>query len=233
MTDFGESALVSLVIISALQVFASLFLYKWHAEIALKSAQASQYFQFFLIVFAFATQVHAYVVTDLSVFNVAMNTHRDACLLYKITGVWGNHEGSMLLWVTILSVAGAAVALFARAEVVEVVLRESRRRGVRPARRAIHAVDFGIAFFRWRGVDVVVELGERIHPAALVAAREPGEGRVRLAQRVRVHPRAVPSHALGGVEPEQAGPPPSRDGRAARAPSPGRCGRRRPAPAAG
>lgn len=110
MTDFGESALVSLVIISALQVFASLFLYKWHAEIALKSAQASQYFQFFLIVFAFATQVHAYVVTDLSVFNVAMNTHRDACLLYKITGVWGNHEGSMLLWLLVLVFYGAAVA---------------------------------------------------------------------------------------------------------------------------
>ncbi len=61
---------------------------------------------------AFAALMHAYVTSDFSVLNVVENSHTDKPLLYKITGVWGNHEGSMLLWVFILSLFGAAVALF-------------------------------------------------------------------------------------------------------------------------
>ena len=49
---------------------------------------------------------------DFSVPNVAENSHSAKPLLYKISGVWGNHEGSMLLWVLILALFGAAVALF-------------------------------------------------------------------------------------------------------------------------
>ena len=56
--------------------------------------------------------MHAYVTSDFSVINVVENSHTDKPLLYKITGVWGNHEGSMLLWVFMLSLCGAAVALF-------------------------------------------------------------------------------------------------------------------------
>src|SRR5262249_17522836 len=54
----------------------------------------------------------AYVTSDFSVANVVANSHSAKPLLYKISGVWGNHEGSMLLWVLILAVFGAAVALF-------------------------------------------------------------------------------------------------------------------------
>ncbi|MDJ0949241.1 MAG: heme lyase CcmF/NrfE family subunit [Alphaproteobacteria bacterium] len=61
---------------------------------------------------AFAALTWAYVVSDFSVANVAQNSHSAKPLLYKITGVWGNHEGSMLLWVLILALFGAAVALF-------------------------------------------------------------------------------------------------------------------------
>jgi cytochrome c-type biogenesis protein CcmF len=56
--------------------------------------------------------MHAYVTSDFSVINVAENSHTDKPLLYQITGVWGNHEGSMLLWVFMLSLCAAAVALF-------------------------------------------------------------------------------------------------------------------------
>ncbi len=65
-----------------------------------------------LIGLAFAALVHAYVVSDFSVLNVVQNSHSTKPLLYKISGVWGNHEGSMLLWVTILALFGAAVAVF-------------------------------------------------------------------------------------------------------------------------
>ncbi len=61
---------------------------------------------------AFAILMHAYVTSDFSVLNVVENSHTTKPLLYKVTGVWGNHEGSMVLWVLILSLYGAAVALF-------------------------------------------------------------------------------------------------------------------------
>ncbi len=63
-----------------------------------------------LIGLAFAALMHAYIVSDFSLLNVAQNSHSTKPLLYKISGVWGNHEGSMLLWVTILALFGAAVA---------------------------------------------------------------------------------------------------------------------------
>ena len=68
--------------------------------------------QFALVALAFVALVHAYVTSDFSLINVADNSHSAKPLLYKITGVWGNHEGSMLLWVLILSLFGAAVAWF-------------------------------------------------------------------------------------------------------------------------
>ena len=68
--------------------------------------------QFLLCGFAFAALMHAYIVSDFSVIAVAENSHTAKPLLYKISGVWGNHEGSMILWVTVLSLFGAAVAAF-------------------------------------------------------------------------------------------------------------------------
>src|SRR5690606_26981601 len=55
-----------------------------------------------------------YITSDFSVWNVWANSHTAKPLLYKITGVWGNHEGSLVLWVLILTLAGAAVAAFGR-----------------------------------------------------------------------------------------------------------------------
>jgi cytochrome c-type biogenesis protein CcmF len=65
-----------------------------------------------LVALAFGTLIHAYVTSDFSVANVVENSHSTKPLLYKVTGVWGNHEGSMILWVFILTLYGAAVALF-------------------------------------------------------------------------------------------------------------------------
>ncbi len=61
---------------------------------------------------AFAALVAAYVQSDFSVMNVWENSHSLKPMLYKITGTWGNHEGSMLLWVLILTLFGALVAGF-------------------------------------------------------------------------------------------------------------------------
>ena len=63
---------------------------------------------------AFLALIWLFLRTDLSVKLVADNSHSMKPWLYKFAGAWGNHEGSMLLWVTVLAVAGAAVALFER-----------------------------------------------------------------------------------------------------------------------
>ena len=69
---------------------------------------------FFYVAAAFAALTVVYVRSDFSVLNVWQNSHSAKPLLYKVTGVWGNHEGSMLLWVLILALFGALVALFGR-----------------------------------------------------------------------------------------------------------------------
>jgi len=68
------------------------------------------YGQFLMAATAFGALTYAYVVSDFSVVNVAANSHTAKPLLYKISGVWGNHEGSLMLWVLVLSLFAACVA---------------------------------------------------------------------------------------------------------------------------
>jgi cytochrome c-type biogenesis protein CcmF len=77
----------------------------------MRVAEPAAFCQLGLIAFAFVALTYAYVTSDFSVENVWANSHSDKPLIYKISGVWGNHEGSMLLWVLILALFGAAVAL--------------------------------------------------------------------------------------------------------------------------
>jgi len=69
---------------------------------------------FLLILLAFGALVQGYVTSDFSILNVWENSHSAKPMLFKITGTWGNHEGSMLLWVLILAFFGALVAVFGR-----------------------------------------------------------------------------------------------------------------------
>ncbi|MEI8151498.1 MAG: heme lyase CcmF/NrfE family subunit [Hyphomicrobiales bacterium] len=68
--------------------------------------------QFAFVGLAFVALTAGYVTSDFSVVNVFENSHSEMPLIYKFTSVWGNHEGSMLLWVLILSLFGALVAAF-------------------------------------------------------------------------------------------------------------------------
>ena len=69
-----------------------------------------QRFKFFvrvsslLTLLSFFSLMYAYVVSDFSNYNVFQNSHSNKPLIYKISGTWGNHEGSMLLWLSILSI---------------------------------------------------------------------------------------------------------------------------------
>ncbi len=68
--------------------------------------------QFLLVAFSFAVLTWAFVTSDFSLQLVYANSHTDKPMIYKITGVWGNHEGSMLLWMLILALFGACAAWF-------------------------------------------------------------------------------------------------------------------------
>jgi len=75
-------------------------------------AESAANLQFALLLASFAALTHAFVTSDFSVKLVVLNSHSLKPMLYKITGVWGNHEGSMLLWVLILSLFGASASWF-------------------------------------------------------------------------------------------------------------------------
>ncbi len=63
-------------------------------------------FSSILTFISFFSLMYAYITSDFSNFNVFQNSHTDKPLIYKISGTWGNHEGSMLLWISILSIYG-------------------------------------------------------------------------------------------------------------------------------
>src|SRR5690242_5566585 len=67
-----------------------------------------------LTLIAFAMLLLVFARSDMSVALVFENSHSAKPFIYKVAGAWGNHEGSMLLWVTILAIAGMFVALFSR-----------------------------------------------------------------------------------------------------------------------
>jgi len=110
--ELGHFALVLALVVAIAQAIlpmagAQLNIPSWMAV-----ARPAAYAQFALGLLAFACLTWAYVASDFSVLNVASNSHSLKPMLYKITGVWGNHEGSLLLWTLILALFGAAVAAF-------------------------------------------------------------------------------------------------------------------------
>jgi cytochrome c-type biogenesis protein CcmF len=68
--------------------------------------------QFFFVAVAFVSLAVCYVTSDFSVLNVFENSNSHMPFIYRLTSVWGNHEGSMMLWVSILAFFGALVAVF-------------------------------------------------------------------------------------------------------------------------
>jgi cytochrome c-type biogenesis protein CcmF len=82
---------------------------------AIASGAANGLFVF--IALAFGALTYASIVSDFSLLNVAQNSHTLKPLIYKISGVWGNHEGSMLLWVLVLAVYSAAISWSRRGSV--------------------------------------------------------------------------------------------------------------------
>ncbi len=110
--ELGHFSLILALFVAAVQ--ASLPLFGAHRNHGpwMALARPTAYLQFALVGLAFACLTNLYVTSDFSVLNVIQNSHTDKPMIYKISGVWANHEGSLLLWVLILATFGSAVALF-------------------------------------------------------------------------------------------------------------------------
>jgi cytochrome c-type biogenesis protein CcmF len=85
-----------------------------NSELARSIASASTMGMMVFVVLAFGALLMGFVTSDFSIAAVANNSHTLKPMIYKITGVWGNHEGSMLLWVLVLSLYAGAVAAMGR-----------------------------------------------------------------------------------------------------------------------
>ncbi|MBA3668410.1 MAG: heme lyase CcmF/NrfE family subunit [Sphingomonas sp.] len=107
-----------------------------------------------LTLLAFTALIALFLRSDMSVLLVAENSHSQKPWIYKFAGTWGNHEGSMLLWVTVLALAGAVVALFERR-------LDQRTLGVSFAAQAALALGF-FAFLL-----IASNPFERLNPAAI------------------------------------------------------------------
>ncbi len=112
--ELGHFALVLALAVAVVQGVVPM-IGAWRGDIAWMSAgRSAAYLQLIFVAGAFFALMHAYVTSDFTVYNVAINSHSAQPMLYKVTSVWGNHEGSMVLWVLILALFGAAVAGFGR-----------------------------------------------------------------------------------------------------------------------
>jgi cytochrome c-type biogenesis protein CcmF len=113
----AETGLIALLIAAAfalLQAVLGFGALRPGGEALLRAVRPVAVVQAAATVTAFAMLLLVFSRTDLSVKLVAEDSAATLPLLYRITGAWGNHEGSMLMWVTILALSGAAVAIFER-----------------------------------------------------------------------------------------------------------------------
>jgi cytochrome c-type biogenesis protein CcmF len=112
IVELGHFALILALMVAVVQ--STLPLWGAHANDArlMALAEPAALVQMVLVAASFGVLTWAFVTSDFSLSVVVSNSHTEKPLIYKISGVWGNHEGSLLLWVLILAIYGGAVALW-------------------------------------------------------------------------------------------------------------------------
>jgi cytochrome c-type biogenesis protein CcmF len=112
--EIGQLALCLALALALVQSAAGFAGLRAGAGAARAVASSSALGLFVFVALAFGALVYAFVVSDFSVADVAENSHTLKPMLYKVTGVWGNHEGSMVLWTLVLAIYSAAIAILKR-----------------------------------------------------------------------------------------------------------------------
>ncbi len=112
IAELSHAALATAFALAAAQAFFS-FWGAWKADARLMAVPPVASFAVLAFTAAsFAGLTYLYVTSDFSVANVYSNSHSAKPLLYKISGVWGNHEGSMLLWALVLAIFSGLIGAF-------------------------------------------------------------------------------------------------------------------------
>jgi cytochrome c-type biogenesis protein CcmF len=112
IAEIGHYALVLALGLALIQAVAPMLGARRGDQTLMAVGGPASVAQFALVAISFAALTVCYVGSDFSVANVVENSHSTMPLIYKFTSTWGNHEGSMLLWVLILALFGAMVGLF-------------------------------------------------------------------------------------------------------------------------
>ncbi|MBS0273711.1 MAG: heme lyase CcmF/NrfE family subunit [Proteobacteria bacterium] len=102
--EIGQLALALAFALSVVMAIAGLAGARETASPSRAIASSAAIGMFVFVALAFGALTYAFVTSDFSVLNVAQNSHTAKPMIYKITGVWGSHEGSMLLWVFVLAI---------------------------------------------------------------------------------------------------------------------------------
>ena len=112
IVELGHFALILAACVAVVQMIVPLVgaQKRWANWMAVAEPAATA--QVVLVAGSFAALTYAFVTSDFSLRLVVLNSHTDKPMLYKVSGVWGNHEGSLLLWVFILALFGACAAWF-------------------------------------------------------------------------------------------------------------------------
>jgi cytochrome c-type biogenesis protein CcmF len=114
LVEIGHFALILALLVAVVQGTVPLVGASVRSRPLMDLAQSAALLQFGFVALAFAVFMHAHIVSDFSLRNVFENSNTAKPMLYKVTGVWGSHEGSMMLWVLMLSLFGGLVAALGR-----------------------------------------------------------------------------------------------------------------------
>ena len=102
LSNLGIFSIVLTLLISFLLVYNSTILFRKNNQILLQKIINLSLLQLFFSILCFILLIYGYVSSDFSLINVFQNSHTSKPLFFKIAGTWGNHEGSLLLWINIL-----------------------------------------------------------------------------------------------------------------------------------
>jgi cytochrome c-type biogenesis protein CcmF len=114
-TELGHFALILAFVMSAFIAVLPFFGLRRDTSALVALAAPATLVMAGAVCLSFAALVYAFVTSDFSVALVASHSHSTKPLIYKISGTWGNHEGSLLLWIVILAIFAAALAAGGRA----------------------------------------------------------------------------------------------------------------------
>jgi cytochrome c-type biogenesis protein CcmF len=112
IAELGHYALILGLLVALVQGALPLIGAQRRSAVLMEFAPAAAQAQLLCVAIGFAVLLHGYIASDFSISNVANNSHTAKPLIYKISGVWGNHEGSMMLWILVMALFGCTVGWF-------------------------------------------------------------------------------------------------------------------------